>query len=116
MSPEPLGPAGNPGRAFGSRNRISKRVARTILRDFEASQDKVLAKLKRWYVPQYVALLAKLLPRATEGAESPELDELDAAETARVIGDARAVLDRIDAGEATLAELEAALLGEGREP
>jgi hypothetical protein len=30
-----------------------------------------------------------------------------------VIGDARAMLDRIDAGEA---ELEAALLGEGRGP
>ncbi|HVN00432.1 MAG TPA: hypothetical protein VMT68_09470 [Caulobacteraceae bacterium] len=28
---------GNPGRAFGSRNRISRRVARAILRDFEAS-------------------------------------------------------------------------------
>jgi hypothetical protein len=107
---------GNPGRAFGSRNRMSKRVARAILRDFEATQDQTLAKLKRWYMPQYVALLARLLPRATEGAESPELDELDAAETARVIGDARAMLDRIDAGEATLAELEAALLGEGRAP
>jgi hypothetical protein len=33
-----------------------------------------------------------------------------------VIGAARAVFDRIEAGEATLAELEAALLGEGREP
>jgi hypothetical protein len=107
---------GNPGRAFGSRNRLSKRIARAILRDFEATQGEVLAKLKRWYVPQYVALLARLLPRATEGTDSPELDELDAAETARVIGDARAMLDRIDAGEATLAELEAALLGEGRAP
>jgi hypothetical protein len=107
---------GNPGRAFGSRNRISKRVVRTILRDFEASQDEVLAKLKRWYMPQYVALLSRLLPRATEGAGGPELDELDDAETARVIGAARAVFERIEAGEATLAELEAALLGEGREP
>lgn len=103
---------GNPGRRFGSRNRISKRVARTILRDFEATQDEVLAKLKRWYVPQYVSLLARLLPRAAEGADGPELDELDAAETARLVGAARRMLDRIDAGDATLAELEAALLGE----
>lgn len=107
---------GNPGRPFGSRNRLSKRIARSILRDFEDSQDEVLTKLKRWYVPQYVGLLARLLPRASEGADSAELDELDAAETARVICDARAMLDRIDAGEATLAELEAALLGEGRGP
>ena len=103
---------GNPGRAFGSRNRISKRVARAILRDFEATQDEVLATLKRWYVPQYVSLLARLLPRAEEGADGPELDELGAAETARLVGAARRMLDRIDAGDATLAELEAALLGE----
>ena len=102
---------GNPGRRFGSRNRLSKRVARTILRDFEASQDQMLAILKRWYVPQYVSLLARLLPRAEEGADGPELDELGPAETARLVGAARRMLDRIDAGDATLAELEAALLG-----
>ena len=107
---------GNPGRPFGSRNRISKRIARSILRDFEASQDEVLARLKRWYMPQYVSLLARLLPRATEDGGGAELDELDSAETARVIADARAMLDRIDTGEATLAELEAALLGEARGP
>ncbi|HVN00431.1 MAG TPA: hypothetical protein VMT68_09465 [Caulobacteraceae bacterium] len=76
----------------------------------------MLDKLKRWYVPQYVALLSRLLPRASDAAQEPELDELDAAERARVIGEARAALDRIEAGEATLAELEAALLGAGREP
>ena len=108
---------GNPGRAFGSRNRISKRIARSILLNFEADQEATLAKLKRWYVPQYVALLARLLPRVSEDAGSPELDAPeDAADTARMVSQARAVLDRIEAGEATLAELEAALLGEGREP
>jgi hypothetical protein len=108
--------AGNPGRAFGSRNRLSKRVARTILLNFEADQEATLAKLKRWYVPQYVALLGRLLPRVSEGADSPELDEAGDVETARVVGQARAILDAIEAGEATLAELESALLGEGREP
>ena len=107
---------GNPGRAFGSRNRISKRIARSILLNFEADQEAMLAKLKRWYVPQYVALLARLLPRVSEGAESPELDTAeDGVETAQMVGRARALLDRIEAGEATLAELEAALLGEGRD-
>ncbi|HWE46404.1 MAG TPA: hypothetical protein VG407_10290 [Caulobacteraceae bacterium] len=95
--------------------RISKRIARSILLNFEADQEATLAKLKRWYVPQYVALLARLLPRVSEGAESPELDAPeDNADTARVVSQARAMLDRIEAGEATLAELEAALLGEGR--
>ena len=107
---------GNPGRAFGSRNRISKRIARSILLNFEADQEATLEKLKRWYVPQYVALLARLLPRVSEGAESAELDAPGDADTARVISEARAVLDRIEAGEATLAELEAALLCEGRAP
>ena len=107
---------GNPGRAFGSRNRISKRIARSILLNFEADQEATLAKLKRWYVPQYVALLARLLPRVSEGEASPELDAPGDADTARVVSQARAVLDRIEAGEATLAELEAALLGEGRAP
>jgi len=107
---------GNPGRAFGSRNRISKRIARSILLNFEADQEATLAKLKRWYVPQYVALLARLLPRVSEGAESAELDAPDDVDTARVVGRARAILDRIEAGEATLAELEAALLGEGEAP
>lgn len=108
---------GNPGRAFGSRNRLSKRIARSILLNFEADQEATLEKLKRWYVPQYVALLARLLPRVSEGGESAELDApADGADTARMVSQARAVLDRIEAGEASLAELEAALLGEGRAP
>ena len=32
---------GNPGRPFGSRNRVSKRVARAILRDFEDEEDEI---------------------------------------------------------------------------
>ncbi len=107
---------GNPGRAFGSRNRISKRIARGILLNFEADQEVTLAKLKRFYVPQYVALLARLLPRVSEDGGGAELDTPEDADTAKLVGQARAILDRIEAGEASLAELEAALLGEGREP
>ena len=69
--------AGNPGRAFGSRNRVSKRVARAILADFEAHQDEVLAKLRRWFAPQYVSLVARLLPRVNESGAGVELDALD---------------------------------------
>lgn len=103
---------GNPGRPFGSRNRLSKRVARAILRDFEAHQHEVLPKLRRWFLPQYITLVARLSPRVTE-AGGADLDALDEAETARLIADAKAAFARIEAGEGSLAELEAALLGEG---
>ena len=104
--------AGNPGRPFGSRNRLSKRVARAILRDFEANQADLLPRLRRWFVPNYVQLVSRLLPRPVE-VGGPEIDSLDEVEIARLIGDARAALDSIEAGQGSLADLEAALLGEG---
>ena len=103
--------AGNPGRPFGSRNRLSKRVARAILRDFEANQDDLLPRLRRWFVPHYVQLVSRLLPRQVE-VGGPEIDALDEVEVARLIEGARAALDSIDAGQGSLADLEAALLGE----
>ena len=107
--------AGNPGRAFGSRNRVSKRVARAILADFEAHQDDVLAKLRRWYAPQYVSLVARLLPRVNESGAGVELDALDAAETQGIAAALRAALERLEAGAGSVDELESALLGEPRE-
>lgn len=103
---------GAPGRPFGTRNRLSKRVARAVLRDFEANQADLLPKLRRWFMPQYLQLVARLLPRTSEEG-GPELDGLDEAEAARLIADARAALALIDAGQGSLADLEAALLGEG---
>jgi hypothetical protein len=104
---------GNPGRPFGSRNRVSKRVARAILRDFEANQAELLPRMRDWFLPQYVALVGRLLPRPVEDGGAPELDALSEAEMARLLADARAAMARIDAGQGTLADLEAALLGEG---
>ena len=104
--------ASNPGRPFGSRNRISKRVARTILKDFEAHQDELLPTLRRWFVPQYLQMVSRLLPRQPEEG-GPELDSLDEREVAAVIAAARAALDKLEAGGGSLADLEAALLGEG---
>ena len=103
--------SGNPGRPFGSRNRLSKRVARAILRDFESHQDELLERLRRWFVPQYVQLVSRLLPKQME-VGGVELDSLDEADVLRLIGDARAALDAIEAGGGSLADLEAALLGE----
>ncbi|HEY3800442.1 MAG TPA: hypothetical protein VGL58_18985 [Caulobacteraceae bacterium] len=104
---------GNPGRPFGSRNRASKRVARAILHDFEAHQAELLPRLRRWFLPQYVALVARLMPRVTEEG-GVEIDALSEVETARLVSELRAALDRMDAGGGSLAELESALLGELR--
>jgi hypothetical protein len=104
---------GNPGRPFGSRNRVSKRVARAILADFEAHQDEVLARLRRWFAPQYVSLVARLLPRVNESGAGVELDDaLEEAETQTIAAALRAALERLEAGAGSVAELEAALLGE----
>jgi hypothetical protein len=104
--------AGNSGRPFGSRNRVSKRVARAILADFEAHQDEVLEMLRRWFAPQYVSLVSRLLPRVNESGAGIELDELEEAETQVIAAALRAALERLEAGAGSIAELESALLGE----
>jgi hypothetical protein len=104
--------AGNKGRPFGSRNRASKRVARAILADFEAHQDDMLTKLRRFYAPQCVSLVARLLPRVNEDGAGVDLDTLDAAQTEGIAAAMRAALERLEAGAGSVAELEAALLGE----
>src|SRR5271156_777071 len=101
---------GHGGRPFGARNRVSKRITRAILRDFETNQVDLLPILRRWHMPQYIALLSRLLPRQTnEGGL--ELETLGADELAQVLAEARAAMDRIEAGEGSPDELEAALLG-----
>jgi hypothetical protein len=82
--------AGTCGRLFGSRNRLSKRVARALLRDFEANQAELLPRLRQWFLPEYLRLIGRLLPRQQE-AGGPELDDLDEAESPA---------DRRDAGGA----------------
>ena len=105
--------AGNPGRVLGSRNRMSKRSARRVLRDFEASFDDVVPRMKRWFLPQYMSLIFRLLPRVNETG-GVDLDATDEIEMATTIADVRAALDRIEAGKATFEDLENAFLGEGR--
>jgi len=106
---------GNPGRPFGSRNRVSRRVVRAILRDFEANQDELLPRLRRWFMPQYVQLVSRLLPRGDDPAGlAPE--DLDAAEIAALIAATRTALDRVEAGEASLDEVASALSGDGLDP
>ena len=59
-----------------------------------------------------MSLVARLLPRVDERGGGVELDELDAAETQGIAAALRAALERLEAGAGSVAELEAALLGE----
>ena len=104
--------AGNPGRPFGSRNRMSKRLARAILRDCEGELDQLLPRMRRFFLPQYIGLVARLLPKVNESG-GVDLDGSDEVELASVLSDVRAALDKADRGEATLEDLEAAMLGHG---
>ncbi|MEJ0065831.1 MAG: hypothetical protein WDM85_10700 [Caulobacteraceae bacterium] len=88
-------------------------MARAILRDFEAHQDELLPLLRRWHMPQYLALVARLLPRVNEEG-GVEIDAPDEVETARVIAEVRAALALVEDGRGGLEALESALLGEGR--
>jgi hypothetical protein len=68
---------GSPGRQPGARNLISARATRGLLRNFEANQDELVARMQRWHLPQYMQLMVRLLVKSGgEGA----LDELDVAE------------------------------------
>ena len=49
-----------------------------MLRNFEANQDELVARMQRWFLPQYMQLIGRLLLKG--GLE--EADELDAAELA----------------------------------
>jgi hypothetical protein len=83
---------GAPGRKPGSRNLISARATRHILRHFEARQDEVLDRFERWFLPQYMQMITRLLPKS--GAEGIDLEEMEAAA-------------RVEALKAALAEAEA---------
>jgi len=52
---------GGTGRPAGARNKVSRRVAQAILADFEANQHEVLPRLRQWFLPQYVSLIARLV-------------------------------------------------------
>ena len=101
---------GNPGRKPGSRNRASKRVALALLGDFETNQADVLVRMRRWFLPQYVQLIQRLLPRPSAD-DGLDLEALERDEALAVVAAVRAAADRYEAGEGSIKELEAALLG-----
>ena len=117
-NPTPRGPArhpngqfgpGNPGKPRGSRNRMSKRIALSLMSHYHAHEEEFLERLSQFFFPEYVRLIGRMLPR-DDPARAPELESLDPAEQARIVEAVRAACDRIEAGEGTLADVEAALL------
>ena len=105
--------AGNPGRPFGTRNRVSARVARALLADFEENQLELLGRMRRWFLPQYLQMISRLLPRDGEGGDDGGCAvALDAGVT---LADLREMIDRIEADGGTVADLEAmTAAGDGR--
>lgn len=96
--------AGNPGRVRGSRNRVAGQVVAAVLDDFRRNEEENFRRLRRWFFPDYIRMVSRLLPRA-----EPDTDRFDAAEAARVLGAVRAAIERVERGEGTLEELRAAL-------
>lgn len=77
---------GAPGRQPGQRNLLSGRVARAILRDFQAYEDELLPRMRRWFLPQYMQLIAKLLPK--NGAEGLDASDIAALREALAAAEA----------------------------
>ncbi|HXQ13269.1 MAG TPA: hypothetical protein VN814_01450 [Caulobacteraceae bacterium] len=90
---------------------MSKRVARAILADFEVNQDELLPRSRRWFLPQYLSLIARLLPRQSEEG-GLELGALERDEAMALVDAVRAAADRFEAGVGPIEALEAALMGE----
>src|SRR5271154_3247459 len=89
--------AGNPGRRLGSRNRVSKRVALALLGDFETNQGELLVRMRRWFLPEYLQLIKRLLPRPSED-DGLDLETLERDEALAVVAALRAAADRYEAG------------------
>jgi hypothetical protein len=102
---------GGSGRPRGTKNRVSAAAAREILDDFRQNRGEVLPRSRRWFLPQYLSLVGRLLPRG-EGGEGLSLDALAHEDLLALIGRFRAAADRYEAGEGSAQALEDALTGE----
>src|SRR5277367_4360074 len=88
---------GSGGRPLGARNRASRRAALAILADFTANQDEILARSRRWFLPQYLTTVRAVLPRPVD-APGLDLAELAPSNAAAVVAAVRAAADRYEAG------------------
>jgi hypothetical protein len=100
--------AGNPGRPKGSRNRMTNRLTLSLLEDFQGHEEENLARLRRWFFPEYVRLMSRFVPREVAAAR-PDFASYSAAETAAVAAAALEALKRVVCDEGSLDEVMAAL-------
>jgi hypothetical protein len=100
---------GNPGRRPGARGRMARRTVLALLDDFEAHREVILSRLRKYEPRTYAAMISRLLPPPEAESARLALDDLTPQDAGAVIARARAALDRIEAGQGELAELEAAL-------
>jgi hypothetical protein len=63
---------------------MSKRLVRAILRDCEGELDELLPRMRRYFLPQYIGRVARLLPKVNE-ARGVDLDGSDEAALASVL-------------------------------
>jgi hypothetical protein len=69
-------------------------VTRYVLRDFETKQDELLTRMQRWFLPQYMQLIGRLLPKnGTEGLAAEAGEALDAAELVAALKEALAAVE-----------------------
>lgn len=66
-----------------------------LLRDFEEDCDELLPRMKRWFLPQYLQLIGRLLPRGGEEGEAGDdlVAALDRAELAAALREALAAVE-----------------------
>ena len=98
---------GNPGRPPGFPNRMSGRIALGLLRHYTGNEAEFLARLSRGHFSEYLRLIGRMLPR--EGASHANDLEPQPRDVARTVRAVRAALERVEAGESSLADIEAAL-------
>ncbi len=90
--------AGGPGRPVGSRNRMSAQAGRWLLSDFGDHRHELLPRMRRWFLPQYLALIGRMLPREVDvegGDGAGDLAELGPEQLAALVVEASAMLRRV---------------------
>jgi hypothetical protein len=65
---------GNSGRPKGSKNKVAVRFLESVLADYEAHQEDVLARLRQKHVSEYMRAVSRLLPKRVEVVAGPPED------------------------------------------
>ena len=99
---------GNPGRPPGFPNRMSGQIAFGLLRHYAGNEAEFLERLSRSHFAEYMRLIGRMLPR-DRGADGEDLESAPPRDVARTLRAVRAALERVEAGESSLADIEAAL-------